>query len=119
MSWNLKIRFFAAGALSAAVWLAASLLVAQTSWTTPRTWADDDILTAAELNVDIRDNSTHLKEAIDGLNSTIDARIASWARVNSPTGTIPLDSLPIWSGTQSEYDALGTYDDDYLYLILE
>ena len=71
MRWNQKMRFVAAGALATLMAMAASLVVAQTSWTTPRTFADDDILTAAELNTDVRDNSTHLKETVDGLTTSV------------------------------------------------
>ena len=68
--------------------------------------------------ISIDDGATPTPEV--NLNFTCsDARIATWALSVNPSGTIPLDRLPIWSGTQAEYDALGTYDDDTLYLVLE
>ena len=34
------------------------------AWTAPRTWVANDVLTAAQLNTDVRDNELFLKENI-------------------------------------------------------
>ena len=49
--------------LGAAVAAGVSVLLAQTpSWTTPRTWATDDLLTAGEFNQQFRDNLLWLRQ---------------------------------------------------------
>jgi len=48
------------------------------AWTAPRTWAATDILTAAQLNTDIRDNEEFLKENID-LDTADELTIAAGA----------------------------------------
>ena len=49
--------------IGAFVAAAVSVLLAQTtpSWTSPRTWATDDLLTAAQFNAQIRDNFLNLR----------------------------------------------------------
>ena len=41
---------------------------------------------------------------------------ATWARSSNPTGIAPADLLG-WFGTQSEYDALGNYNNNRLYFV--
>ena len=49
--------------LGAAVAAGVSVLLAQTpTWTTPRTWATDDLLTAGEFNTQFRDNLEWLRQ---------------------------------------------------------
>ena len=49
--------------LGAFVAAGVSVLLAQTtpSWTAPRTWATDDLLTAAQFNAQIRDNFLNMR----------------------------------------------------------
>ena len=49
--------------IGAFVVAAVSVLLAQTtpSWTSPRTWATDDLLTAAQFNAQIRDNFLNMR----------------------------------------------------------
>lgn len=39
------------------------------SWTAPRTWAANNTLTAAQLNVDVRDNTLHIYEAFQAFTA--------------------------------------------------
>jgi hypothetical protein len=44
-----------------------------TSWTNPRTWADGTVVTAAQLNTDIRDNTVILRaNALSGMGELIE-----------------------------------------------
>lgn len=49
----------------------------------------------------------------------------SYARIKIGDGITPVNSLPFfmapneWTGTQAEYDALGAYDSDTTYFIIE
>ena len=48
--------------IGAVVASGVSILLAQVTWTTPRTWATDDLLTAGEFNQQFRDNLLWLRQ---------------------------------------------------------
>ena len=48
--------------IGAVVATGVSILLAQPTWTTPRTWATDDLLTAGEFNTQFRDNLEWLRQ---------------------------------------------------------
>ena len=91
----------------------------------------DDTFTASELRIDGTLATTQSNLGIPS-NSDIDGRVATWARANSPSGTVPNARLgtnvvkPSTSGTairtirqisQADYDALATPDANTLYVI--
>lgn len=71
------------------------------SWTTPRTWADEELVTAALLNTHVRDNLSHLNE----MKSPVGA-IAIYAGASAPTGWLLCDGSAVSRTTYADLFAL-------------
>lgn len=67
-----------------------------------------------------RQDHRHPAGASGLTTSQVDARIATWARQNSPSGTVPTARLPftILQRTQAQYDAISTKNAATLYVII-
>jgi hypothetical protein len=63
------------------------------AWTTPRTWVDDEVVTAALLNTHIRDNVSFLAEPLG-------AKVFMTERTQVATGAYTTVSWPVASGTR-------------------
>ncbi len=50
------------------------------SWTAPKTWSTDEIMTAAKFNIDIKDNQSYLKTEFDKLTTITSANYDSTSR---------------------------------------
>jgi hypothetical protein len=61
-----------------------------TDWTAPRTWANDDLVDADDLNTHVRDNMLHLKEKQDALGAV--ARVTTSSRQLSSVQTLDITS---------------------------
>lgn len=73
------------------------------AWTTPKTWADGNLVTAADLNEQLRDNSDYLKTAADQ-----GYRILTTAQRDALTGLLTgtmiynstIGVQQVWNGTE-------------------
>jgi len=63
-------------------------ILSATSWTTPKSWGAEEVVTATMLNTHIRDNMLYLKEQVDTLSgaSAPTGQVAFFQLSSCPTG---------------------------------
>lgn len=60
------------------------------AWTTPRTWTTGEVVTAAQMNSDVRDNTQHL------FDTRAESSSGSYTGDGSGSRTISLPFTPLW-----------------------
>lgn len=76
-------------------------------------------ITTKQLEIDLSDYAT--KEEVNSKVSSVNGKTGTVTLNANDVGAMPASTVvtTFWKGTQSEYDALGTYDATTLYLITE